>query len=107
VVPSAPRYEPIIIRAVRELDDPDQPIAETCRRVGEAAWAAGLVRPTYPHLRRIVKAERRLAAQRRRRRDEREQILADAFARFLSGRFVDPSYVLEQLEVAGRMPRRP
>ena len=102
MVPSAPRYAPIILRAVRELDDPTLPMAETCRRVGEAAWAAGLVRPTYPHLRRVIKAERRLAAQRRRRRDEREEVLADAFARFLSGRFVDPSYVLERLELAGR-----
>ena len=33
-------------------------MAETCRRVGEAMADLGLTRPSYVHLRRLVKAQR-------------------------------------------------
>ena len=40
-------------------------MAETCRRVGEMATKLGLPRPSYVHLRRIVKADRELRRARR------------------------------------------
>jgi hypothetical protein len=58
MVPLAPRYDPRIVRALRRLDDPQEPIAETCRRVGELAVRLGLTRPSYVHVRRLVLAER-------------------------------------------------
>jgi hypothetical protein len=58
MVPLAPRYDRRIVRALRSLDDPTEPIAETCRRVGEVALRLGLTRPSYVHARRLVLAER-------------------------------------------------
>jgi hypothetical protein len=55
---SAPRYDPRILAAARKLDDKSQPMAEICRRIGNAAEELGLPRPSYVHLRRIIKAER-------------------------------------------------
>jgi hypothetical protein len=74
---AAPRYDPRLLAAVRRLDDENAPIAETCRRVGDAAAALGLPRPSYVHLRRIVKADREL---RRSRRDIAGQIVSDLAA---------------------------
>jgi hypothetical protein len=85
---------------VRELDDPTQPIAETCRRVGDTAWGAGLVRPSYPHLRRLVRAERRRRATEQARREAARAVLEDAFFRWMNGRFVDPDLVLDRLRDA-------
>ena len=58
MVPLAPRYDRRVIKALRRLDDPRQPIAETCRRVGQVAVRLGLTRPSYVHVRRLVLAER-------------------------------------------------
>jgi hypothetical protein len=74
VTAAAPRYDPRILAAVRRLDDEHAPIAETCRRVGEFATALGLPRPSYVHLRRIVKADREL---RRARREMASEIVSD------------------------------
>jgi hypothetical protein len=74
---SAPRYDPRVHAAVRRLDDETVPIAETCRRVGEAAAALGLPRPSYVHLRRIVKADREI---RRAQREVAIEIVGDLAA---------------------------
>ena len=44
------------------------PAAETCRRVGAAAEELGLMRPSYGHVRRIVRVERRRRELRARQR---------------------------------------
>jgi hypothetical protein len=74
VTASAPRYDPRVLAAVRRLDDEGVPIAETCRRVGEVAAALGLPRPSYVHLRRVVKADREL---RRARREIAGELVSD------------------------------
>jgi hypothetical protein len=93
----APRYSPLVHEAVRVLDDPAVPIAETCRRVGDAVVAQGLFRPSYSHLRPFVREQRDRRAAEERLRAERRAILADAAGRFLTGRFVDPNLVLDRL----------
>jgi hypothetical protein len=55
---SAPRYDERLIAALRTLDDESQAIAETCRRLGHIADGLGLPRPSYVHVRRLVRAER-------------------------------------------------
>lgn len=65
LVPIAPRYDPFVVKLAYVLDDPTQPIAETCRAVGAAAERLGLFRPSYPHIRRFVAARRRAEARRR------------------------------------------
>jgi hypothetical protein len=74
---SAPRYDPRLLAAVRRLDDEKESIAETCRRVGDVAVALGLARPSYVHLRRIVKADREL---RRARRQIAGEVVSDLAA---------------------------
>jgi len=62
---SAPRYDKRLLAAIRRLDDEQLPIAETCRRVGDAAQALGLPRPSYVHVRRLVRAQREIRRARR------------------------------------------
>ena len=66
MTPSAPRYDVRILVAARALDDEHEPIAEICRRVGRECDRLGLTRPSYVHLRRIIRAER-----------ERRQVIDD------------------------------
>jgi hypothetical protein len=73
----APRYPPVLLVLILGLDDETQPIAETCRRVGVAAERLGIVRPSYPQVRRIVLAERR-------RRRETGVQAGEALSRLLS-----------------------
>jgi hypothetical protein len=47
-----------VISAVRRLDDPSESIAEICRQVGAEVARHGIPRPSYVHLRRLIKAER-------------------------------------------------
>jgi hypothetical protein len=60
---SAPRYDQRLLAALRILDDESQAIAETCRKLGEEASRLGLPRPSYVHVRRLVKAERERRAE--------------------------------------------
>jgi len=71
---AAPRYDPRILAAARELDDGTLPVAEICRRVGRVASALGLPRPSYVHLRRLVRAER---LRREELRELRREIVDD------------------------------
>lgn len=100
MVRAAPRYSPLIADWVRQLDDPDEPIAETCRRVGDRAEALALPRPSYSHLRRIVRRERAWRELEERRRAEIRAALGDAAVRLAGGRFVDPAYILERIRSA-------
>jgi hypothetical protein len=94
VVALAPRYDSRVVAAIFELDDRTQPIAETCRRVGERAWELGLVRPTYPHLWRLIRAKREFEDAERERREALRAIAGDVVTRLMLGRLVD-AYVVE------------
>jgi len=63
VTSSAPRYDARLIGSIRRLDDEALPIAEVCRRVAAHAERLGLARPSYVHVRRIVRSERERAAE--------------------------------------------
>lgn len=102
----APRYSPLVVDWVRELDDPNEPIAETCRRVGDRAEALALPRPSYSHLRRVVVRERRWRELEEHRRSEIRAALGDAAVRLAGGRFVDPDYVLERIRRANERAQR-
>jgi hypothetical protein len=95
VVPIAPRYSQRIFDAVRALDDPREPMAETCRRVGRAAEQMGLPRPSYSHLRRFIKEERERQAAIRR-------VVHDVTSDLLAGKVPHPHHVLQRLDDATR-----
>ena len=97
MVPIAPRYDPRIIEAVRALDDPSQPMAETARRVGTAAQRMGLIRPTYPHLRRLIRAERALRDAERAQREAMRELVADVVEDFVRARLVDAYDVADRV----------
>lgn len=78
--PSAPRYDPRLLRAIRRLDDESLPIAEVWRRVGAHAEKIGLSRPSYVHVRRIVVSERERAAE---LREIRNEALEGVFSRMV------------------------
>jgi hypothetical protein len=96
---AAPRYDPRLIAAARKLDDDRLPIAETCRRVGDAADRLGLTRPSYVHLRRIVKAERE-------RRAELRALAADVVGDFAGGRVPRLEVVVERAREANLRAER-
>jgi hypothetical protein len=72
------------------LDDPNQPIAETCRRVGARAESLGLPRPSYVHLRRYIVDDRA-------RRGTIRQILADTHLDVMRSRVVDGYDLVERI----------
>ena len=102
MVPLAPRYDERIFEAVRALDDREQPIAETVRRVGAFAEKLAVPRPSYSHLRRIVLVERERADADRRRKEAIRAIAEEVAGQLLSGRIPHPYVVAERVERAGR-----
>lgn len=98
VTPAAPRYDPMILEAIRRLDADHLPIAETCRRVGQFAAKLDLPRPSYVHLRRIVKAERLRAR-------EIEGLFTDVLGDMLAGRSIRLGDALEQAREADARAR--
>ncbi|NUT54557.1 MAG: hypothetical protein HOQ03_01060 [Thermoleophilia bacterium] len=78
---------------VVELDDKDVPMAETWRRVGRAAERLGLSRPSYQHVRRLVRIERR----RRQLEAKGRAVLGRAAATMAAGRVPSAVLVLERL----------
>jgi hypothetical protein len=66
MVAIAPRYAEALLRTIEALDDDAISLAELARRVGDAAVANGLIRPSPVHV-RAVAAELRL-----RRLEDRE-----------------------------------
>jgi hypothetical protein len=103
MVPLAPRYDDRILDAIQMLDDREEPMAEICRRIGEAAWSLGLPRPSYVHLRRLLHVYRELCDEEEARRRELREIRADVAVRLLTGRAVDAYEVADRV---ARAPRR-
>ena len=68
-------------------------MAETWRRVGAAAAELGLLRPSYQHVRRIVRVERRRQELRR----EARKVLAGAVSTSAAGLVPSVVLVLERL----------
>jgi hypothetical protein len=97
----APRYDRRILELVCALDDRSRPIAELNRRVGVAAEALGLMRPSYVHLRRIVLAERDRQDAERARREAIRAVVADSVSRAVLGLRVDAYDVANRLREAG------
>jgi hypothetical protein len=67
--------------------------AETCRRVGAVAEELGLIRPSYGHVRRIVRIERRRHELRR----EARKVLSGAVSTSAAGLVPSVVLVLERL----------
>jgi hypothetical protein len=78
------------------LDRDDQPAAETWRLVSEAALRLGYPRPSYPNVRRLVRAER----ARRRLRQELRETLREAARTVAAGRAPDFDYTMGRIHDA-------
>jgi hypothetical protein len=85
--------DPRLCALVAALDQEDVPAAETCRRVGASAEELGLIRPSYGHVRRIVRVERR----RRELRAEARKVLKGAVSTSAAGLAPSVVLVLERL----------
>ena len=95
----APRYDVRLVAALVELDDRDVPIAEVCRRLGDVAASIGVPRPSYVHVRRLVRAKRAYEDAERERRDQLRAIAGDVVTKILLGRFVDPYDLAERVRI--------
>jgi hypothetical protein len=89
ISPNDPRFSAL----VAALDEEGVPAAETWRRVSAAAEAIGLFRPSYQHVRRIVRVER----SRREVRAEARKVLSGAVATSAAGLAPSVVLVLERL----------
>jgi hypothetical protein len=69
VYAAAPRLERRFLKAVAQLDDPAQPIAETYRRARAVADEFGIPRPSYERFRQHIRMSRRVQAKRNAKRD--------------------------------------
>ena len=87
--PNDPRIAVLVV----ELDQDDVPIAETWRAVAGAAERLGLRRPSYQHVRRLVRIERR----RRQLEARGRAVLGRAATTLAAGRVPSAVLVLEQL----------
>jgi hypothetical protein len=99
----APRLSPRLLEAIVELDDRSLPIAEVSRRVGRRAVELGLPRPSYGHVRRLVRELRAQQDEARERRDALLEIAGDAVARVITGSYVDPYVVADRVAKANRL----
>jgi hypothetical protein len=91
--------DPRIAVLVTELDDPEMPIAETWRQVAGAAERLGMRRPSYGHVRRLVRIERR----RRQLEAAGREVLGRAATTLAAGRVPSAVLVLERLrELKGK-----
>ena len=84
---------PRLRELVAALDEDDAPVAATWRLVGDFTRNAGLPRPSYPHVRRLVAAERRRRAARRELRD----VLKEAASTVAAGRVPSFDYTVGRL----------
>ena len=101
MVECAPRYDARILEAARVLDDPDEPIAETVRRVGRFAAELGLPKPSYVHVRRFVVDFREEQDRERARRREILSIVLDTYEDAMTSKRIDPWLVAERIRNAG------
>jgi hypothetical protein len=102
VIPIAPRYDARICELAAALDDPGEPMAETCRRVGAMAESLGLFRPSYPHLRRFLAEKRANERGERARRAELRRVAADAYLDAMRGYRINAYEVASRVQDAGR-----
>lgn len=84
---------PRLRELVAAFDDDSLPAAATWRLVSETAANVGLPRPSYPHVRRLVIAER----QRRRARQELRDALGEAASAIAAGRAPGFDYTVGRL----------
>ena len=84
---------PRLRELVAALDEDGAPTAATWRLVGQTAMRAGLPRPSYPHVRRLVAAERR----RRSARNELRELVKEAANTVAAGRVPSYDYTLGRL----------
>ena len=73
--------DPRLVQLVAHFDRADHSAAETWRQVSLAVERVGLTRPSYQHVRRLVRIERRLQELRAQQRD----VWKDAAARNAAG----------------------
>ena len=85
--------DPRVAALVAELDSPEEPMAQTWRRVGAAAERLGIKRPSYQHVRRLVRIERR----RRRLEAAGRAVLGRTATTLAAGRVPSAVLVLERL----------
>jgi len=102
MVPLAPRYAPLILELAFALDDPNESMAETCRRVAAVAESSGYVRPSYSHLRRFLAEKRRAEEAAVARRRELRQIAADVYLDATRGFRINYYEVARRVQEAGR-----
>jgi hypothetical protein len=81
------------VELVAVFDRDGVPAAETWRQLGQALERIGLSRPSYHHVRRLVRIERR----RRELRAEARELVADAAGRFAAGRVPNVVWTLERI----------
>ena len=102
MVPIAPRYDARILELAAALDDPLEPMAETCRRVAAVAESLGLFRPSYAHLRRFLAEKRDEERALRARREELRRIAADVYLDATRGYRINAYQVADRVREAGR-----
>ena len=89
ISPNDPRIAVLVV----ELDDEAVPMAQTWRAVAGAAERLGMRRPSYQHVRRLVRIERR----RRQLEARGRAVLGRAATTLAAGRVPSAVLVLEQL----------
>ena len=87
--PNDPRIAVLVV----ELDRDDVAMAQTWRLVGEAAERLGMRRPSYQHVRRLVRIERR----RRQLEARGRAVLGRAATTLAAGRVPSAVLILERL----------
>jgi hypothetical protein len=102
VIPIAPRYDVRVLELASALDDPAEPMAETCRRVGAVAESLGLFRPSYSHLRRFLAEKREEERAQQARQQELRRIAADLYLDAMRGYRINAYEVADRIREAGR-----
>jgi hypothetical protein len=95
----APRYDARLVAALVDLDDRSLAIAEISRRLGDVAASIGVAKPSYVHVRRLVRAKRDYEDVEREQRAALRAIGGDVVAKIMLGGFVDPYDVAERVRI--------
>jgi hypothetical protein len=82
-----------LVQLVAHFDRDEHSAAETWRQVSLAAERVGLRRPSYQHVRRLVRVERR----RRELRAQRREVWQDAAARNAAGLVPSVAWTLSRV----------
>lgn len=89
ISPNDPRVAVLVV----ELDDEEHPVAETWRRVAAATERLNMRRPSYGHVRRLVRIERR----RRKLQAAGRQVLGRAATTMAASQVPSALHALERL----------